>query len=262
MTVKDPRVHTVQWRDLVGLNRLEVINELTLPLPWFFLSLCFAHFHLYVIALGFSFIFFLTGLRVVHNAHHYALGIPQRATEWVMFILSFLMLGSMHAVQVNHLRHHLYFMDKEDIEAVSARLKWWQAILIGPLFPFLLNHKALSVGTRRQVIWMKAELFMSGLMILSAYSLYLPGEFKYHISTMLVGQCLTAFFAVWTVHHDCDRYNQIARTIRNRIKTLITFSMFFHVEHHLFPNVPTCHLHRIAERLDAVAPDLCKKRVF
>ena len=26
-----------------------------------------------------------------------------------------------------------------------------------------------------------------------------------HVATMIVGQCFTAFFAVWTVHHDCDR---------------------------------------------------------
>jgi hypothetical protein len=37
----------------------------------------------------------LTGLRVVHNAHHYALGLPRWASEWVMFVMSVLMLGSM-----------------------------------------------------------------------------------------------------------------------------------------------------------------------
>ena len=35
-----------------------------------------------------------------------------------------------------------------------------------------------------------------------------------------------------------------------------------HVEHHLFPTVPTCHLPKLAERLDEVAPELKTKLVF
>ncbi|CUR45381.1 hypothetical protein BN2364_0940 [Alloalcanivorax xenomutans] len=38
--------------------------------------------------------------------------------------------------------------------------------------------------------------------------------------------------------------------------------MFFHVEHHLFPAVPTCKLDTLAGRLDAMAPDLVAKKVF
>ena len=33
------------------------------------------------------------------------------------------------------------------------------------------------------------------------------------------------------------------------------FSMFFHLEHHLFPQVPTARLHILARRLDAAAPE-------
>jgi len=38
--------------------------------------------------------------------------------------------------------------------------------------------------------------------------------------------------------------------------------MFYHVEHHLFPTVPTCRLPVLAERLDTVAPELKTKLVF
>src|SRR5262245_49777577 len=101
----DPRL-AIEWRDLVALRRTEVAGELAISLPWLAASLAAAHHGIYPVALGCSFMFFLTGLRQVHNAYHYALGLPRAATEWVMFALSVLMLGSMHAVQVNHLRHH------------------------------------------------------------------------------------------------------------------------------------------------------------
>jgi len=38
--------------------------------------------------------------------------------------------------------------------------------------------------------------------------------------------------------------------------------MFYHVEHHLFPAVPTCKLPILARRLDAVAPELATSKVF
>ncbi len=58
---------------------------------------------------------------------------------------------------------------------------------------------------------------------------------------MAGGQCLTAFFAVWTVHHDAADAAFPARTIRDPLKARISYAMFYHVEHHLFPAVPTCH---------------------
>lgn len=54
----------------------------------------------------------------------------------------------------------------------------------------------------------------------------------------------------------------MARTIRGRIKGAITYNMFYHVEHHLFPRVPTCKLQILAMRLDSVAPWLAEKKVF
>jgi fatty acid desaturase len=140
----DRRVRQVEWRDLITLSRLDIVKELTLSLPWLLGSLVCAHYGVFPAALAFSFIFFLTGLRQVHNAYHYALGLRRHPTEWVMFVLSVLMLGSMHAVQITHLRHHRFLMAADDVEAMSARLTWWQAVLIGPLFPIAFTARRSS----------------------------------------------------------------------------------------------------------------------
>lgn len=252
----------VEWKDLVHLSRAEVINELTISVPWLAASWAAAAYQQYVIAGVFSFMFFLTGLRQVHNAFHYALGIPRVVTEWVMLALSILMLGSMHAVQVNHLRHHRYCMEDEDVEAMSARMSWWQAILIGPVFPLLLHRKAIEVGSRRQRRWILLEIAANVGWVVLVFAILDVAWLKYHVIVMAMGQCLTAFFAVWTVHHNCEADRLQARTIRGKLKALITYKMFFHVEHHLFPGVPTCKLDILAQRLDAAAPDLELKRVF
>src|SRR5689334_11142540 len=110
----DVFLKAVSWRDLVPLTRAEVVAELLLSVPWRLLSLVFAYLHWYPLALLASFTFFLAGLRQTHNAFHYALGISSKACDLVMFSLSVLMLGSMHAVQLNHLAHHTHCLSEDD----------------------------------------------------------------------------------------------------------------------------------------------------
>jgi fatty acid desaturase len=252
----------VIWRDLVTLRSFDVVHELTLSLPWLLAALAAAHWRLYPLALFASFMFFLTGLRQVHNAYHYALGISRAATEWVMLAMSVLMLGSMHAVQVNHLRHHRYCLGEEDVEAMSARLPAWRAFLIGPWFPLRLHHCALQVANARQRRWIIAELCANVVWIVLVFTVFDVLALQYHVVAMALGQCLTAFFAVWTVHHDCAHGAFPARTLRHPLKALLTYSMFYHVEHHLFPAVPTRRLAILARRLDRAAPDLAALKVF
>ena len=265
--MRDPRVRGVEWRDLVALSPWEVIKELCLPVPWLGASLLLVGWAwswpvLFLPAMGCSFVFFLTGLRVVHNSHHYALGLPRWATEWVMFVMSVLMLGSLHAVQRNHLRHHKHCMDDEDLEGYSARLSAWRALLYGPVFLVRLHVRGFRLGRRRHRRWILAELAAGTLWVLFVFAHSGGFALWYHVGVMAIGQCMTSFFAVWTVHHDCDRSHQIARTLRGKVKNRISFEMFFHLEHHLFPKVPTCHLPRLADRLDSAAPELQAHQVF
>src|SRR5437879_926183 len=120
--MSDQRVRAIEWQDLIAVSRFEVAKELLLSAPWLAVSWVMAARGHFVLALPFSFMFFLTGLRQVHNAQHYALGISRRATEGVMFALSVFMLSSMHAIQATHLHHHRHCLDDHDIEAQSARM--------------------------------------------------------------------------------------------------------------------------------------------
>jgi fatty acid desaturase len=260
--LSDPRLRAVAWKDLTLLTRAETARELMLSLPWLAVSWYLAARQLYPLAALASFFFFLTGLRQAHDAHHYNLGLSRPATEWVLFGLSVAMLGSMHAVQFNHLRHHKHCLDDKDVEARSAGMSWWMALVWGPVFPILLHGTALRQAAPRKRRWMYAELVANGALIAAAFTIVSWAPLRYHIGAMLVAHCLTAFFAVWTVHHDCDPSRDIARTLRNPLKSAIVFDMFFHVEHHLFPRVPTRRLPELARRLDLVAPDLNGKRVY
>jgi fatty acid desaturase len=255
-------VAAVAWKDLTELSRPEIVHEVLVSLPWLAGSWAAAAHDLQLLALACSFMFFLTGLRQVHNAYHYALGLPRAATEALMLALSALMLGSMHAVQINHLRHHRHCLGPEDVEAMGARLPAWRAILLGPVFPVRMHVKALEVASAPQRRWIVAELAVNVVVIGLAWGLAEARWLRYHVTAMAIGQCLTAFFAVWTVHHDCPPGGPVARTLRSAVKAFVTYGMFYHLEHHLFPAVPTCKLSTLAERLDRAVPGLAIPRVF
>ncbi|MCI0403224.1 MAG: fatty acid desaturase [Acidobacteria bacterium] len=253
---RDPRLCSLEWRDLTQLSRTQIATELLLSLPWLAGSLYLASLRFYAAALGFSFIFFLAGLRQVHGACHYSVGVSRSASEWLLFLMSVVMLGSMHAVQVNHLRHHKYCLREDDIEARSAGMSGWRAILGGPVFPLRLCSAALRYGNARQRRWIRAELLANAIWVAVILAFPNVHALRYHVVVMAAGQCLTSFFAVWTVHHGCEpSRHRFARTLRGYWANTLTMHMFFHVEHHLFPCVPTCHLHQLAERLDRVAPE-------
>jgi fatty acid desaturase len=244
-----------------------MILELLLPAVWLAASLTAAGLGryspaCYPVALALSFVFFLTGLRIVHNAFHGALGLPRPADDVVLWVMSLIMLGSMHAVRFNHLRHHGSMLGEDDVEGRSAGMPAWRALLFGPAFTVLLHTTALRNGTGRLKATVCGELLMCAVWIAWVFGVSRSRVLQYHVLAMMAGHCMTAFFAVWTVHHHCDRTHYLARTLRSRIKNAITFDMFRHIEHHLFPAVPTRHLATLSERLDVAAPELKRKIVF
>lgn len=165
----DPRLRAVGWRDLVSVTSFEILWEPVLPAAWLVVSLVAAGYGHRTIALGFSFVFFLTGLRLIHNAFHSALGLSRHATDVVLWIMSLVMLGSMHAVQFNHLRHHRLALSEGDVEGRHANMPAWRALLFGPAFPFLLHVTALRDGNRKLRMTVVGELFLSAIWVVLVF---------------------------------------------------------------------------------------------
>ena len=256
-----PELKQVRWCDLIKISKTKVLREMVLPLPFLFLCFYFLQQSQYIGGIAAAFFFFLTGLRLSHNAQHNIVGCSKRSCDWILFILSPLMMNSMHAVQVTHLRHHNLCLSPEDEEGYCAHMPFYKAILYGPLFTIHMHRNAFKYGSGKQRQWIIAEL--SAEFILLAFCLlsdYL--NLQLFVYSMLFANCLTAFFCVWLVHYDCDGYNKVSRTVRNPLINKLSFNMFLHVEHHLFPQVPTCNLGELAKRIDKVSDKFKKNSVF
>lgn len=160
------------------------------------------------------------------------------------------MMNSMHAVQVTHLRHHTNCLGEGDEEGYCAKMNCFHALLYGPLFTINMHKNALKFGSRKQVFYIKLELATELILLVYAFVLA-PIFIQIFIYSMLFANCLTAFFCVWLVHYAFEEHGGIGRTVRNPVLNMISFNMFLHVEHHLFPQVPTYNLEKLAKRIDA-----------
>ena len=251
----------VEWKDLRHLTIKELFIENNLTIPWALSSWALAYFEYYWLALPFSAFFFLTGLRQVHNGFHNSLGTNKFLTWLSLYINSVLMVVSIHAVKFNHIRHHKYCLTEEDQEGKSAHMTWYGAILYGPIHMFKIHQITWKLGNTTYRKNMMVELVSVFLFVSMAFYFNIHWLI-YHILVMVAGELLMAFFAVWTVHHDTHEAPELARTQRSGWKNKLTFSMFYHLEHHLFPAVPTIKLPELARRIDKSLPDIEKKQTF
>lgn len=253
----DRALRHVAWRDLVAMRPRNGLIECLHPLPWLALSLAFAQFGIWLLAIPASFMFFLTALRLNHEAIHHNLGFGPRGHRRVLHGLSALMLGSNSSVAFNHLHHHAKIGTPDDIEGKCGEMTLWQVLRYGPSFPVETHVYGWRHGgpqlRRRMVIDLALNAAVIGAAFASQWAPLL-----YHIAAMLVAQSLTAFFAVWITHHGCED-GPVARTQRGRLLNLVSYNMFFHLEHHLFPAVPVSRLPRLAARIDATAPKLAAR---
>ncbi|RSX35353.1 fatty acid desaturase [Sphingomonas koreensis] len=253
----DPEPRHVIWRDLVTMRPSDGLIECLHPLPWLALSFLLAGAGLWLLAAPATFMFFLTALRLNHEAIHHNLGFGPRGHRRVLHALSALMLGSNSSVAFNHLLHHQKIGTEDDIEGRCGNMRLLEVLRFGPRFPVETHLYGWKQGgpqlRRRMAIDLALNLMVIGAAIACQWVPLL-----YHIAAMLVAQSLTAFFAVWITHHGCEE-GLVARTQRGRLFNLVSYNMFFHLEHHLFPAVPVSRLPTLAARIDAAAPKLAKR---
>ncbi|MFN2100635.1 fatty acid desaturase family protein [Altererythrobacter sp. MF3-039] len=248
-------VRRVAWKDLAPMKTRDGLRECLHPLPWLFAALALFGYELWPFAILAEFMFFLTALRLNHEAIHHNLGFGAAGHRMVLHGLSFVMLGSNHSVAFNHLRHHKFINTPQDLEGKAGKMSLLRVLAYGPVFPFECHWAALRDGgpswRRKVAIDLGLNLILPSLAV-AAGSAFLA----WHFVAMLVAQCLTALFAVWITHRGCDHDALVARSQRNPVVNAVSYNMFFHLEHHLFPGVPVKRLPALARRLDAAVPHL------
>ena len=268
-------IANVAWQDLRQLTRFQIVCNIVLPYPFLLLSWWFASQSWYLFACTASYLFFASAFRQAHDGYHYSLGVSKRSTTALLILLSTLLLTSLHSIRATHMQHHRDPLGDSDIEGSLAKMSWWQALLGGINYRLGIYRQGLRLSNRSNRQKAGLEFALVALVIIVALVLTLftllstvtkpvyatiAQVLNYHLLTMLLANASVGIIAVWSVHHDCDE--TVARTERHLLVNWLTFNLLYHVEHHLFPAVPSNHLPELARRLDTAAPQLTNQRVL
>ncbi|QXJ26069.1 fatty acid desaturase [Actinomadura graeca] len=194
---------------------------------------------------------FITVVTATHDVVHRALGLGRPATEWALFLLGAVLLESGHAYRATHLQHHRTFPSDDDPEGYPADLTALGAIFYGPVFLIRLWIWAYRRADVRQRLWLLAEAAFP-LAVVGAGVLFWRGLLVY-ATMMIVGSWVYPLLTVHLPHrHYGDTPLTQTRTLRGRVVPALFLELTYHLEHHLYPQVPSHHLASLARRLDPV----------
>ncbi|MFG2089155.1 MULTISPECIES: fatty acid desaturase family protein [unclassified Spirillospora] len=194
---------------------------------------------------------FVAVVTATHDVVHRSLGLGKRATEWALFLLGTVLLESGHAYRATHLQHHRTFPSDEDPEGYPANLSALGAVLYGPVFLIRLWWWAFRRGSAGQRAWLLAEA-APPFAAVGAGTLFSRGLLAYAVM-MIVGSWVYPLLTVHLPHrHYGDTPLTQTHTLRGRVVPALFLELTYHLEHHLYPQVPSHHLARLARRLDPV----------
>ena len=200
------------------------------------------------------FAIFVAVVTATHDVVHGTLGLRHRQTDWALFLLGMVLLESGHAYRATHRQHHRLFPDHDDPEGYPADLSRLGAICYGPVFLVRLwcwaHQRARDDRTQRAWLIAEASLPFAALIAGALLVPVTPALLGYAIMA-IVGSWVYPLLNVYLPHHDYSPTPLTqTRTLRGRIIPAVFLELTYHLEHHLYPQVPSHHLAELARRLD------------
>jgi beta-carotene hydroxylase len=214
-----------------------------------------AYAHLWWLTPILVFLIFVAVVTVTHDVVHGSLGLSRPQTDWALFATGAVLLESGHAYRATHLRHHRIFPGPNDPEGDPARLTLVGAILCGPLFlPMLWCWAyAQSKPGSGQRYWLIAEATWAlGVIVVGVWLLPTTPAVLLYSALAIAGSWVYPLLTVHLPHwHYGDTPLTQTHTLRGRIIPAIFLELTYHLEHHLYPEVPSHNLPELSRRLDS-----------
>ncbi|MCA9014835.1 MAG: fatty acid desaturase [Planctomycetaceae bacterium] len=238
--------------DLLQITRCQRARALSIPFIACLAYWLFAWYANWLFAvLSLVVMSFVTYGSSSHDLVHHNLGLKRSTNEFFLFLIEAISLRSGHAYQVVHLNHHARFPHEDDIEADASRMTFLRAILEGFVFQFRIYFWALR-NPRGRLSWIIAEgaivvSLILGAMIAIPFTI-IPITY---VGLMIAGSWIIPLITAYIPHDSqvTDAANQ-TRLFRGTLFRLIAFDHLYHLEHHLYPNVPHQNWPRLAQRLN------------
>lgn len=194
---------------------------------------------------------FFTYGSISHDLVHRTLGLPAWLNEVLLCAVELIALRSGHAYRLSHLHHHAHFPAEDDIEAAVARLPLHRALFEGMTLQWRLWGRAVRrPGCYR--IWVVVEgAAIALLLLVAAVSLQWTSLPAIYAALMIVGSWIFPITTV-LIPHDATGTDALTQTrlFRGKVLSVLALEHLYHLEHHLYPQVPHHNWPTLARRLD------------
>jgi beta-carotene hydroxylase len=197
------------------------------------------------------FLIFVAVVTVTHDVVHGSLGLTKRQTEWALFLMGIVLFESGHAYRTTHRQHHHVFPNDDDPEGYPAKLSMLGTALYGPVFLWRLWWWAFQ-RNRAQRIWLLAEAVIPALAVTIGVVLWpVTPALLIYAGLAILGSWVYPLLTVYLPHKDFgDTPLTQTHTLRGRLIPALFLELTYHLEHHLYPQVPSHNLAELARRLD------------
>jgi beta-carotene hydroxylase len=238
--------------DLLRITRFRKVVTLLTPLAVVAGYLTAAHFRVWPLAvLALVYLSFCTYGSISHDLVHRTLGLPRRLNDFFLTVIELLAFRSGHAYRLAHLHHHARFPHDDDVEGAAARMSLARTLLEGVLFSPKIMAWALRRHARRHpIVAVEAALVVA--LIIGCFAL-IPRTpiFAVYATLMLMGHWAIPLVTSYVPHNPDGRTTLTqTRLFRGKVASVIALQHLYHLEHHLYPQVPHHNWPKLAERLD------------
>lgn len=191
-----------------------------------------------------------------HDFVHGSLGLRRRGRDAVLCLLPLLILQSGHVYRTTHPQHHRVFpgAGADDPEGLVADAGLARTFAEGPLFlPRLWLWSWRRVASHpRQRRFLAAEAAAIPLALAAAVLLlrWSAAPLAWVVLS-LAGGWLLPLVTVWLPHRNHgDTLETSASSLRWPLVPRLLLGLTYHLEHHLYPQVPSHRMHELARRLE------------
>jgi fatty acid desaturase len=198
------------------------------------------------------FAIFVAVVTVTHDVVHRTLGLTEDETDRWLFLLGLVLLESGHAYRITHRQHHRLFPSPDDPEGYPADLSFLGAVCYGPVFLIRLWLWSFRRACLRDRVWLALEGVAPVAAVIGGALLWpvTPALLVYAVMA-IAGSWVYPLLTVYLPHHGYgDEPLSQTRTLRGRLIPAVFLELTYHLEHHLYPQVPSHHLPELARRLD------------
>jgi beta-carotene hydroxylase len=208
---------------------------------------------LWFLALAALFLLVVAVVSTMHDVVHGVLGLRRRGTDLALFGLGALVLVSGHAYRRTHQHHHRVFPDESEPEGIAARWGPVRALADGPVHVWRIWWWTFSRTRRRRAqAWLLVEGTVALALPVAALLLRRTAPaFSLYVLLVLTGGWLYPLLTVHLPHRHFGATPELqAHTLRGRLLPPLLLEQTYHLEHHLYPRVPSHKLPRLARRLE------------